>query len=429
VRILLTGATGFIGSAVLARLKAEGHEVLAVARRLGPAAQRLGADRWIVQDVATATLPSDWAPHLAGVDAVINCAGVLQDGGRDSTDGVHVRGAGALFAACEAAGVRRVIHLSAIGADRGGLSSFSDTKAEGDQALASRDLDWVILRPSVVVGRAAYGGSALFRGLAALPFLPRTRDTGELQIVQLDEVVETVVFFLRPDAPARVALELAGPERLTFDEVVAAYRRWLGYPPARPAPGGALLPHAYRLGDLAGVLGWRPPIRTNARREIIRGAVGDPSEWIRLTGVRPRSLSQGLAAEPSSVQERWFANLYLMKALILVVFSGFWIATAVISIGPGYERGERLMQLAGAGPLSGPSVWAGALADLVIGLGIVWRRTTRLALWGALGLSVFYLVAGTILLPELWAEPLGPMTKIFPIMVLNLVALAVLEDR
>lgn len=429
MRILLTGATGFIGSAILARLKADGHEVWAVARGAGPAVRRLAPDRWIALDMAKAASPADWSPHLAGVDAVINCAGVLQDSGRDSTAGVHVRGATALFAACEAAGVRRVIHLSAIGADRGGVSSFSESKAEGDRTLAALDLDWVILRPSVVVGRSAYGGSALFRGLAALPFLPRTPDAGPLQIVQLDEVVETVVFFLRPEAPSRLALELAGPERLAFDEVVAAYRQWLGYPPARRAPGGFLLPLAYRLGDLAGALGWRPPIRSNARREIVRGAVGDPSEWIARTGIQPRPLAAALAAEPASVQERWFANLHLMKALVFVVFAGFWLTTAFISVGPGYERGERLMQLAGAGPLSGPGVVAGALADLVVGLGLAWRRTARLALWGALALSIFYLIAGTILLPELWAEPLGPMTKIFPIMVLNLVALAILEDR
>ena len=68
----------------------------------------------------------------------------------------------------------------------------------------ARNLDWVILRPSVVVGRQAYGGSALFRGLAALPILPRLAGTGPLQIVQLDDLVRTVLFFLQPDAPSRL---------------------------------------------------------------------------------------------------------------------------------------------------------------------------------------------------------------------------------
>lgn len=429
MRILLTGATGFIGSAVLARLKAAGHEVWAVTRRAGPAARRLAADRWIELDLAAARDPADWRPHLEGVGAVVNCAGVLQDSARDSTGGVHRDGPAALFAACEAAGVRRVIHVSAIGADKGALSAFSRTKAEGEAVLTQRDLDWVILRPSVVVGRSAYGGSALFRALAALPVLPNIGEAGELQIVQLDEVAETVLVFLDPAAPKRVAFELGGPERLSFREVVDHYRRWLGHVPARRIPGGFLMPLAYRLGDLAGLLGWRPPIRSNARREMVRGAAGDPSRWIELTGIRPRTLAAALAAEPASVQERWFAGLYLLKAAIFTVFALFWMVTFVISVGPGYGIGKDLMLRAGAGPLAGPSVVAGALADLVIGLGIAWRGTTRLALWGALALSAFYLVAGTILTPWLWAEPLGPMTKIFPIACLNLVALAILEDR
>jgi uncharacterized protein YbjT (DUF2867 family) len=430
VRVLLTGATGFIGSTVHARLHSDGIEVVGVTRRLTAAARRLPASHWVELDLSQATSPEAWRPHLAGVYAVINCAGVLQDSTRDSTAGVHRDGPAALFAACEAAGVRRIIHLSAMGADKQSLSSFSASKRQGDEALTARDLDWVILRPSVVVGRPAYGGSALFRGLAALPVLPRLQGAGELQIVQLDDVVATIRFFLDTEAPSRVALEIAGPERLSFDQVVAAYRGWLGFPPARSAPGaGLLMGLMYRLGDLAGALGWRPPIRSNARREMVRGAVGDIEPWVRLTGISPRPLAAALEAEPASVQERWFARLYLLKALVFGVFSLFWIATGLISLGPGYQIGKAMMLEGGAGPLSGPSVVAGALADLAIGAGIAWRRTTRPALWAAVFISLFYAAAGTLLLPRLWADPLGPMLKIWPILALNMVALAILDDR
>jgi uncharacterized protein YbjT (DUF2867 family) len=142
----------------------------------------------------------------------------------------------------------------------------------------------VILRPSVVVGHGAYGGSALFRGLAALPIVPRMRQAGQLQIVQLEDLVRTIVFFLSPTAPTRVELDVAGPERLTFDEVVAAYRAWLGWRPALPiAVPQSLISALFRLGDFVGVLGWRGPIRTTAQREIVRGAVGDPGPWISAT--------------------------------------------------------------------------------------------------------------------------------------------------
>src|SRR5690606_26985539 len=186
----------------------------------GPAVRRLPAAGLAVVDIARATRPADWIGHLAGIDAVVNCAGVLQDSPTDSTEGVHVTGIDALFAACETAGVRRVVHLSAIGVDRGAASAFSRTKLAGDERLMARDLDWVILRPAVVVGRAAFGGSALFRGLAALPVVPVMPDTGPVQVVQRDQLVETVLFFLAAGAPTKIAVEVAGPERLSMEDIV-----------------------------------------------------------------------------------------------------------------------------------------------------------------------------------------------------------------
>ncbi len=430
MRILLIGATGFIGAAVAARLAAEGHEVVGVTRSVGTLARRVAAARWVELDLRKATRADAWTPHLAGTDAVVNCAGTLQDSLRDDTAAVHRAAPAALWEACERAGVRRVIHFSAIGVDRGGISKFSATKLKGDWALTESKLDWVILRPSVVVGRQAYGGSALFRGLASLPVLPRTPDAGPLDILQLDDVVETVVRLLAPGAASRVALELAGPERLSFEDVVQAYRAWLGLRPARiVSTPGFVMGAAYRVGDLVAWLGWRPPIRTTARREIVRGAVGSPKAWTEATGIEPRPLSAALAAEPASVQERWFANLFLLKPLMIGVFALFWLMTGLVSLGPGYELAANYMRAAGAGPLSEPSVIAGGVADLVVAAGIAWRRTTRLALYAAIGLSVFYVVAGTWLLPELWRDPLGPMMKIWPILVLNFVCLAVLEER
>src|SRR5262245_32064017 len=428
MRVLLTGATGLIGSAIAARLLGDGHEVVAVARRTHLARPGL---HWVGLDMRDATAAKDWAPHLDGVDAVVNCAGVLQDSACDSTAAAHAEGPVALFAACEKSGIRRVIHVSAIGVDRGTPTAFSRTKAQGDRALMATGLDWVILRPSVVIGRAAYGGSALFRGLAALPVVPYVQGAGKLRLVQLDDVVETVIHFLRPDAPARVALEIAGREALDFNDVVAAYRSWYGWKPARQARVPRLfMDIMYRLGDCAGWLGWRPPIRTTAQKEILRGAVGDPGQWTAATGIVPRSLARSLAARPASVQERWFARLYLLKPVVLAVLSLFWIITGLISLGPGWDMGVALMREGGVtGPGATATVVAGALADLCIGICIAFRRTARPALWAAVVLSLVYAVLGTALVPRLWIEPLGPLLKIWPILALHLAALAILDDR
>jgi uncharacterized protein YbjT (DUF2867 family) len=403
-------------------------EVVGLARGSRPLG--LAVARLIRADLRDLTRPEDWRPHLAGIDAVVNCAGVLQDGPREATGPVHLDAPLALYRACEQAGVRRVVHLSAMNADKGGVSDFSRTKQAIEQRLAETSLDWVVLRPSVVVGRAAFGGSALLRGLAALPLLPRIPGAAPIAPVQLDDVVESVVRLLSPDAPARIALDLAGPQALAFEEVVARYRGWLGWRPARVVPAlGALMPIGYALGDLAGRLGWRPPVRSTARVELERGAVADPAPWTAATGIEPQSLDASLAATPPSVQERWFAALYWLKPLGIVVFALFWLMTGYVSLGPGFGVGMDYMRAADAGWLSAPSVIAGGLADLAIGAAILWRRTTRLGLIAALLLTLGYIVIGTAILPELWRDPLGPMMKVWPILVLNLILLAILDER
>jgi uncharacterized protein YbjT (DUF2867 family) len=430
VRILVLGANGFIGSAAVARLSSDGHDIIALGRRSRVPA--LGVTEQLRLDIAKTTDPAAWEPHLAGIDAVVNCAGVLQDAPGVSTSGVHEKGVSALFSACERLGIRRVVHLSAVGVDRQTpTTAFSRSKLAGDKALMALDLDWVILRPSVVVGRAAYGGSALLRGLAALTLMPAVPSTAPLQIVHLDDVVDAIAFFVRPNSPARVALEVVGPKRMRYEDVVGLFRRWMRWPPAKalsvPAWAAGLF---YRLGDAVALLGWQPPIRSTARHEMVRGATGDHSQFARIMGRAPRDVERSLAAEPASVQERWFARLYLLKPLVFGILALFWITTGVVSLGPGWDRGIELVMEGGTSrPLAVLAVLSGGLADTAIGIAIAFRRTARLGLYAAFVISIAYAIIGTILVPRLWFDPLGPMLKIGPIMVFNLVALAIHDDR
>ena len=186
----------------------------------------------------------------------------------------------------------------------------------------------------------------------------------------------------------------------------------------------------YKLGDAASWLGWRPPVRTTARQEVRYGATGDGRGWERLTGLKPTDIEAALTREPASVQERWFAQLYFLKPLVFGVFGLFWVTTGLISFGPGWDIGMSLMREGGVPePIGILAVVSGASADVIIGLAILYRPTSRYGLYAALMISIAYAVIGTILVPRLWTDPLGPMLKIWPIMVLNMVALAIREDR
>jgi uncharacterized protein YbjT (DUF2867 family) len=118
LRVLVLGATGLIGSAVVGRLIGAGHAVSAISRSTATAKRHQPEANWLSLDIARQVTPEQWLPHLQGVKAVVNCAGALQDGPLDSLKGVHTVGIAALFAACERLGIRRVVHFSAIGVNR-----------------------------------------------------------------------------------------------------------------------------------------------------------------------------------------------------------------------------------------------------------------------------------------------------------------------
>src|SRR4051794_30688343 len=129
MRVLVTGAYGLIGSAILARLHGEGHDLVGAGRALADARRRFPYVRWVEADFARLTAVEGWLPRLRSIDAVVNCVGVLQDGVRDDVERVHIAATCALFDACAKAGVRRVIHVSALGAASDGPTNFSRSKA------------------------------------------------------------------------------------------------------------------------------------------------------------------------------------------------------------------------------------------------------------------------------------------------------------
>lgn len=431
MRILVLGGYGLIGSHVATRLAEDGHAVVGLGRDIVAARRRFPKIEWIARDMRAMTRQQDWAPLIAGVDAVVNCAGALQDNGRDDLAAVHIAGPLALAEACVAAGVRRFVHISAIGANADRAQPFSATKYEFEQRLAALDLDWIILRPALVWSAQAYGGTALLRGLAAFPLVvPQVYGASRIQVVGADDVAEATARALAPHAPIRVSCDLAHPEPIELRDMLLRIRGWLGLPPAPPLslpPALARLSSA--IADALAWLGWRSPMRSAALEQLRAGVVGDANAAQRIFGFAPKSLDALLMRHPAGVQERWFARSYFVKPLTLIVLSLFWIASGAIGLARGETAATVLTSVGWSTAAAYAAVIIGALIDLGLGFGVLFRRYARPALLGMIVVSLGYLAAATLVRPDLWLDPLGPLVKVAPAAVLAAATLATLDER
>ncbi|MGE0829001.1 MAG: SDR family oxidoreductase [Hyphomonadaceae bacterium] len=428
MRILIPGAGGFIGAHIAAHLAAHGHEIIAAARDVADASRRLPHFTWVEADFAQAV---DWAAILMGVDAVINCVGVLQDGGKDSTRAAHIEGADALYAACEKAGVRRIIHISAIGADPEAATAYARTKHEGDVRLAARDLDWVIVKPSLVIARDAHGGTALARGLAALPFVtPLMRTTGVFQPIHMRDLCVAIEKLLAPGAPSRVVIEAAGPQSATLPDLIAAHQAWLGFAPTKPwiAPDW-LVKAGFALGDAAGALGMRSSLRSTSRAQMEHSVGGDPASLQKHLGFAAAPFEAAMHAEPAGQPERWHARLYFARAAAIVLMAAFWIVTGIVCLTAGRAEAAALAYEAGLGALSDFAAIGGGAFDIAIGLALLVSPRKKPILLAMGAVTIFYLGALTLLLPHLWADPLGRLAKLIPFFALLLMLLATEGER
>jgi uncharacterized protein YbjT (DUF2867 family) len=432
MRVLVTGAYGLIGSTVMARLHRDGHELIGTGRTVARAQRQFPYALWIAADFDDLRTPRAWVPLLTGVDAVVNCAGALQQGMRDDLQSVHADAPMALFKACRETGLKRVVQISAMGAGEQGATQFSRSKGAADARLAASTLPWIILRPGVVVSPGLYGATAMLRGLAGLPWRTPLIDADrEVRIVSVDDVAETVAWALGPGLSVRAILELVHPQPHTIEHLVLALRQWLGFAPLPtlrlPAPLARALA---AVADAFGRLGWRSPARSTAFAELAAGMRGDATQWITASGIRPESLDDILERRPATVQDRWFARLYFLKPAVIACLAIFWIITGAIALGPGWS--PAIVQLASAGIVGSGAVLvlvAGAIIDIALGLAVLVRPFARASLIGMLAVSAAYLVLGSVLAPELWIDPLGRLVKIVPLMVLMVFALAVLDER
>jgi hypothetical protein len=371
------------------------------------------------------------------VDVVVNCLGVLQDGPGGNTRDVHRDFVARLLQAVADSGrAIGLIHISIPGTVDEDRTAFATTKREAERLIEASGIACAILRAGLVIAPSAYGGSAMVRALAAFPFdLPAEEAATPFQPVAVEDIAATIGWLAGRDiqdpSTNAVSWDLMQPQPITLGGVIEQFRRSLGttdYP--RLTPPAFLIDFGARLGDLAGRLGWMPPLRSTAIAELRRGVTGDPEGWMAATGIVPKTLAEMVGERPATIQDKWFARLFLIKALVIASLVVFWTVSGLISLVVSYDAAANILRAHGFPPtLVAPVTILTSLMDMTIGILIAFRRTGALGLIAGVLVSLGYMAGAAMLTPDLWIEPLGALVKTGPAIVLMLVALVTLDNR
>ncbi len=236
----------------------------------------------------------------------------------------------ALYAAAKISNIRLIIQISANTSGPVADLPFLATKRRADNALASSGLSYVILRPALVLGRNSHGGSALLRALASLPFgLPLIHSQSPVETIDIKDVAAAVNAAVSGEIASGSDVALASGETLTLSDLVKLHRTWLGLPPAPviPIPTALAKPLTW-LADIAGRLGWRSPLRSTAMAVMSKGVTSSGT----VPTIPSGSAAATLAANPSGIQDLWFARLYLLKPLMVVCLALFWLLSGIIPL-------------------------------------------------------------------------------------------------
>jgi len=276
MKILLTGATGFVGRHIKKALIKEKHELVM------PTHNEIDFNGNITAE--------DWRPFLQGVDTVINAVGIIVEAKGQKFSRLHTDTPIALFEACQQAGVKRVIQISALGADDNAFTPYQKTKLTADDFLRDLPLSWFVFRPSLIYGE---GGASfkMFKRLASLPIISFPDGAKQqVQPVHISDLVATVLQTLKVGTEPHQTLDIVGPKPMSLAEYIQTIRASLGRKKLSiiPVPMSLTLLTARLMKYLM------PIMHPDNMRMLQQGNTADVAPLTRFLGREPLSVEDAL---------------------------------------------------------------------------------------------------------------------------------------
>ena len=295
LRILVTGSSGFIGTAVSSALAAAGHSVRAASRRPNRTPDQAGIEWMELPDLEKAV---DWSSLIDGMDVVVHLAAIAHRSGTDPGDYVRVNQVATadLARCCRSHAIKRLIFMSSIGAQTGSaadhvateideprpVTGYDRAKLAAEQEIHRSGVPFTILRPVIVYGPGAKANVALLRRIAALPLpLPFAAFRNRRSLVAIENLVQAIELCLASPQTLNQTFIVSDPEPITLADMFAALREGTGRAPwLVPVPPSLVKAAVAVIGrkelwdrigrDLVAspaklqAAGWSPQLRTKA---------------------------------------------------------------------------------------------------------------------------------------------------------------------
>ena len=244
-RILVTGSSGFIGSAVSSALAAAGHSVRAASRK---PTKITSQDHFEWVELADLESDVDWEPLVAGMDIVVHLAAIAHRSHADSSDYARANriATASLAQACQRHAIKRLIFMSSIGAQAGSaadhvvteldepwpITAYDRAKLAAEEEIRRSGVPFTILRPVIVYGPGAKANIALVMRIAALPLpLPFGAFKNQRSLLAIDNLVQATILCLDNPAALNQTFIVCDPKPITLAEMLATLREAAGRAP------------------------------------------------------------------------------------------------------------------------------------------------------------------------------------------------------